>query len=64
MNEDFDTAVATLNSTLIDVGIAVGAGLVVWLVATVVLRPIVPRVRGGAPRGGRPRGPPGPPARA
>ena len=29
MTEDFDTAVTTLNTTLIDVGIAVGAGLLV-----------------------------------
>ena len=47
MTEDFDTAVTTLNTTLIDVGIAVGAGLLVWLVATFVIRQIVTRVRRG-----------------
>ena len=47
MTEDIDTAVATLNTTLMDVGIAVGAGLMVWLVATFVIRQIVTRVRRG-----------------
>ncbi|WP_077487717.1 mechanosensitive ion channel family protein [Sinomonas mesophila] len=47
MTEDFDTAVATINTTLIDVGIAIGAGLIVWLLATFVIRQIVTRVRRG-----------------
>jgi small conductance mechanosensitive channel len=47
VSEDIDTAVATVNEKLIEVGLAVGAGLILWLVATFVIRQIVKRILAG-----------------
>ncbi|ASN52145.1 mechanosensitive ion channel family protein [Sinomonas sp. R1AF57] len=47
VSEDIDTAVAAFNEKLIEVGLAVGAGLIVWLVATFVIRQIVKRILAG-----------------
>ncbi|GAB4100248.1 mechanosensitive ion channel family protein [Sinomonas halotolerans] len=47
MTEDIDTAVTAVNQTLIEVGIAVGAGLLVWVAATFLIRQVVRRVRSG-----------------
>jgi small conductance mechanosensitive channel len=42
-----DSAVTTFNQTLLQIAIAVGIGLVVWLVATFLIRQIVKRILAG-----------------
>ncbi|GAB2737374.1 hypothetical protein GCM10027090_05800 [Sinomonas soli] len=42
-----DSAVTTFNQTLLQIAIAVGIGLVVWLVATYLIRQIVKRILAG-----------------
>lgn len=42
-----DSAVTTFNQTLIQISIAVGVGLVVWLVATFLIRHVVKRILAG-----------------
>ncbi len=44
---ELNTAVTTFNSTLLQVAIAVGVGLVVWLVATFLIRQVVRRILAG-----------------
>jgi small conductance mechanosensitive channel len=42
-----NTAVTTFNSTMLQVAIAVGVGLVIWLVATFLIRQVVRRILAG-----------------
>ncbi len=45
---ELNTAVNTFNSTLLQVAIAIGVGLIVWLVASFLIRQVVKRVLAGS----------------